>query len=441
MLSILKSHGYALTYFSGSNLEFDHQGDYLRSEGVERLYSQKDFTPSQRKGSEWGYPDSDLFDFATTHLVATASHTPTLSIVQTMSMHTPFQFPEIDVYRHKVDQRLDALGIPKDQRQIWHKDRDIYASILYTDDAIRHFMQALEKQPQWRNTVVVITGDHRLPEITMDTKLERYHVPLIIASPMLKSAQHIQSMSSHLDIAPSVVAMLSHQYDWKTPATVSWMSTGLDTEPSFRNVHAIALKQTKTSLHDYVSGLYFLNEDQLFEINDRLEPAPVRDATLSDRLHAELDTLSASLLTLDVATRLTPASSVPELVSYVETDRTLLPRQPLAQLSGVVVSGLSVEVSHSAQLVIQATFDNHASTASATFVPLAVLSDATGKEIAEVSAAALELAASGHKSMQVTLDVPSVVCPPQRCFVSMVVSDPQTGKSIGHGQYHVEVRR
>ena len=44
-----------------------------------------------------------------------------------------------------------------------------------------------------------------MPEIPMKTKIDRYHVPLIIYSPLLKQPAQFESISTHFDITPSVI--------------------------------------------------------------------------------------------------------------------------------------------------------------------------------------------------------------------------------------------
>ena len=436
LLSVLKTQGYALNYFSGSNLAFDHQGDYLASEGVSTLYSEADFSNPQKKANEWGYPDRDLLDFMAEKL-AHAPTAPSLSIVQTMSMHTPFLFPEIEAYRKKVDARLDQLRVPGDQRAAYQSQRDIFASVLYTDDALRQFFARMVQTPQWRNTVVVITGDHRLPELPMDTRLERYHVPLIVASEMLVAPQKIRAISSHFDIAPSLLAMLSQQYGYETPATVSWLGTGLDTSTTFRNLHALALKQTKASLNDYVSGLFYLGQDQLYQITDNLVPAPITDDATLARLRAEFNTFEAGLATLEHAQRLTPVADANLRVRYQAEQRTLEPLGPVAQLSGVVVSDTRLTLLSKDELQVQAVFANQDAKPSRVFVPLVVVSDAQGQQVAEASGKAVQLAKSETQTLTVNLKLAAQRDAKAAYFVSFIVSDPDTGKSIGHGQYHV----
>jgi len=78
----------------------------------------------------------------------------------------------------------------------------------------------------------MITGDRRLPELLVDTRIERYQVPLIVYSPLLKQPRAIKAAPSQFDIAPSLLAFLGHGYGLRAPDEVTWIGTGLDTEPA-----------------------------------------------------------------------------------------------------------------------------------------------------------------------------------------------------------------
>src|SRR5207302_7789205 len=133
--------------------------------------------------------------------------------------------------------------------------REIYTTILYTDAALRTYFEEAAKHPGYRNTIFIITGDHRLAEIPPSTRIDRYHVPLIIFSPRLSRPVRIQSISSHLDIAPTLLAFLRRRYGLAAPARVTWVCSGLDMAPSLRNVHRYPLKRAITILDQYFSGM------------------------------------------------------------------------------------------------------------------------------------------------------------------------------------------
>lgn len=440
LLSLLKSEGYALQYFSGSNLEFDQQGQYLSMEGVDSFVSEQDFVDKSRKVSEWGYADLDLFR----KLADKSHHTkvaPTLTIVQTMSMHTPFNFPEIDVYRKKVDSHLDLLKIPTQLKESYLKQKDIYASILYADDALKQYFAAMEKSPDWRNTIVVITGDHRLPEIPMQSRIERYQVPLLISSPMIHAPKRFKSISSHFDIAPSVVALLSNRYQLKTPLNVSWMGTGLDVNEEFRNLHRIPIKQTKTELSDYVSGQYYLGKGQLYKISEGLQIEPIENSQIKNTLSFEFNQFLSSLSTLSKSENLMPIQKEAEWRKYDSSTRSLLPRNPIVEYQGVSVAGAKAVIQDDGYLHINADFKFVGMKQSTTFVPLFVMTNLEGKELAEAYGNALQLMPGEMQKVQVKIKLADKNLIHGEYFVAAVVSHPETGKSIGQGQYHVPVTK
>ncbi|RYE43158.1 MAG: LTA synthase family protein, partial [Sphingobacteriales bacterium] len=152
-----------------------------------------------------------------------------------------------------------------------------YSSILYADDALRSFFDAYSKRPDYNNTIFLITGDHRMPEIPMSTKIDRYHVPLLIYSPLLKRTATFSSVSTHFDIAPSLMSYLKYNYAFAAPAYGNWIGNGLDTARNFRNIHAYPLIQTKTETIDFIMGEYHLNGNILYKLTEGLTEEPIKD--------------------------------------------------------------------------------------------------------------------------------------------------------------------
>ena len=436
LLSLLKGHGYNLRYFSGSNLTFDHQGAFLADSGVQSFWSERDFTLPERKLSEWGYPDGDLMQAVTDHARPAA---PSVTVVQTMSMHSPFVVPQAQAYRDKVLARLDALGIKAGQQAPYRQQIDVYASILYTDEAIKTWVNQVARRPEWKNTIVVITGDHRLPELPMASRIERYHVPLLIYSPMLRTPSRIKAVSSHFDIAPSLLAMLSHRYGYSMPGRTHWMGSGLDVQAGWRNVHALPLKQTKTELSDYISGEYYLAQNQLFSLQDGLVMAAENDPDVTQALQTEFSGLKSLLTAVPTMTQLVSDAGRSHTVAYAEIGKTLQPAHRVRQVQGVVVSGAQGRFSVDGVLNAQGVFSVQGSQESPLFVPLLVLTDKSGQELAEVSGQALRLRAGQSESLSLSLQRPDL--PPGTYYLSLIVSHPETGRPIGKGQYHVEIQR
>lgn len=294
LLSILKRNGYRTRFYCGNGLDFDNQRAFLERQSIDAMIGMDDYDRSYQRlpNAYWGYADGEVMRKA----LATERDdpwTPYVDYVQTVSMHTPYAVPGQQEYLRLFEERMEQLGFAEAAKEKYRQYRNIYSTILYTDAALRHYFAEQAKLPSYRNTIFLITGDHRLPEIPMSTKVDRYHVPLIVYSPLLKRTARIKSISSHLDIAPSLLAFLKHNYRIKAPDKVTWVGSGLDMEPSLRNIHRYPMKHTINNLIDYISGMYFLNEDTLFSIGENMNLEPIRDDEKLNELRAEFDQYKA----------------------------------------------------------------------------------------------------------------------------------------------------
>lgn len=432
LLGVLKDNGYALSFYAGFDPDFDNARQFLQRQGVERIIGSDRFGDRYRKTNEWGFADADLVDRVLDDPPGTG---PSVTVIQTVTLHTPYTFPGQAGYAARFEQHLDALGIDESGRAVYRGQRAIYESILYTDDALRRYFERMRERPEFANTVFVVTGDHRLPEIPMHTRIERYHVPLVVYSPRLKQPRRIRSVSSQFDIAPSLLAWLGKQYGIRTPARVAWLGTGLDVEPAFRNVHAFPLKQTKTNLVDFVSGQYFVSQGALYVLRNGMEIEPVDDAEALQRINAEFDRFRTANDGLARGLALMPPDAPQALVAFREQDRVPLAR-PLPV--GLAVEGVAVPpAAGDGSRIVEVTFANDAATPSPRFVPLLVMVDANGREVSESYGSPMVLAAGGQANVRVPLQSHGVAT--GTYSLAVIPSHPDTGKPVGAGKYRVAV--
>ena len=293
LLSLLKYNGYHTSFYYGGDASFDNMSTFLNKNSIDELNDGKSFPAGYIKlpapnGFSWGYNDKELFRhyLVTRDEKATA---PQLSVVLTVATHSPFAINEEDKYLARFEKRLTELGYDEAKKNEYRNYKLQYASILYLDDALRGFFNAYSKRSDYNNTIFLITGDHRMPEIPMSDKIDRYHVPLIVYSPMLKRTAQMSSVSTHFDISPSLMAYLQHNYKIKGPSLVSWMGQGLDTNRNFENIHNYPLLQTKTDMIDFIMGEYHLNGDNLFKLNAELGDDPIQDEGKAGQLKNAFD--------------------------------------------------------------------------------------------------------------------------------------------------------
>src|SRR5262249_48589911 len=156
---------------------------------------------------------------------------------------------------------------------------------LYVDDALRTLFTSLEKRPDWSRTIVVITGDHRLVPVPFDTRISRFRVPLIIASPMVVAPTNFVAISSHLDVTPTLLAHLAGTYHLSLGDSVHWMGQGLDTSSHFdRSTRLVPIMRTKTEFDALVSGTQFLDGEDAFSLAPDGALTEIRRAEIVDSL-------------------------------------------------------------------------------------------------------------------------------------------------------------
>ncbi|MCX6204951.1 MAG: LTA synthase family protein, partial [Bacteroidetes bacterium] len=273
LFNLLQNNGYKTSFYYGGDSRFDNMYTFLTKNNSNAIMDERSFPAGvikmpQTNGFTWGYGDQELFHhFLSTN---TDSTKPILSLILTVSTHNPFKINEQEKYLQRFETRMSELNFSESMKNQYRFYNYQYASILYTDEKIGDFIRAYQSRPDFKNTIFLITGDHRMPEIPMSSKIDRYHVPLIIYSPLLNRRAKFSSVSTHFDITPTLLAWLKHSYKLQIPDTVSWMGTGLDTTRSFRNTHAYPLMQTKTDIIDFIQGEWLINANILYRINNKM---------------------------------------------------------------------------------------------------------------------------------------------------------------------------
>lgn len=298
LINILKSNGYRTQFFSGFDLKFDNEGLFLKKSNIDAMIaidnygSQFKKMPSNSGGFTWGYGDMEVMTKFISFTNSMPSK-PTLNIIQTVSMHTPYQVLNQEKYLAYFEQYMTLLGFDEIKKESYRKYKNVYSTILYTDNSLKMLFQQYAKRADFKNTIFIISGDHRLPEIPISTKIDRYHVPLIIYSPKLNKSARIKSISTHFDITPSFLAFLHKNYNVKVPKLVNFIGSGLDTVRSFRNIHKYPLMQTKNDLNTFVSGEYFLDQNILFSISSNMNVEPLENQNIMSQLKSELNQFKA----------------------------------------------------------------------------------------------------------------------------------------------------
>ena len=294
LVSLLKERGYATSYFTGADGHYDMIDLFMERQGVDSFIDASKFgsryekQPAGEGGFSWGYGDQELFRRSLASLDARSTR-PRLDVYLTITTHEPFIPPRAPEYAVRFERRLATLPVDTSRRAEYRKYSGVFETLLYLDDAVRSFLEEYAKREDYRRTIFIITGDHRLIPIPPATRIDRYRVPFIVYSPMVKAAVRFSSVSSHLDVTPSLIALLHKNVGMTFPGTVPWLGTGIDTSRAFRNVHSLVLMRTKNQTDEYLDGLHFLSGEQLFTVQPGLDLAANQDGAVLEQLREKLE--------------------------------------------------------------------------------------------------------------------------------------------------------
>lgn len=292
LLKYLKKYDYKIHFYYGGDSHFDLMDIFLKKQKIDFIVDENNFgsgykkMPSAGSGFSWGYGDKDLFQ-RSFDVINSDQPKNQLNIYLTLSMHSPFLVENQDHYRDQFDKIYSMLHLDSETMKSVKSYRDILSCVLYTDDAFRYFFNEFKKRDDFNNTIFIITGDHRMPEIPITTQIDRFHVPLIIYSPLLKRTAKFSSVSSHFDVTPSVLSFLANQYKMEKISQSTFIGSGLDTVRQFRNIHRYPLMRNKNELLDYLYQEYFFSDKTLYKVVDDLIIAPVDDKNTEDMIGNE----------------------------------------------------------------------------------------------------------------------------------------------------------
>ncbi|MBN1198662.1 MAG: LTA synthase family protein [Bacteroidales bacterium] len=321
LIRYLRENGYFTAFYYGGAASFTNYDQFLKKQGIDLIMG--DFGPAYREKKKlypdffWGYHDE--FTYARSiEVIDSLKKEPRLDIYLTLSTHHPYRTPDHEKYIKEYEEITAREGFPPAKKEITDRNKKIFAAMLYSDHALKEFIQAYSKRDDFQNTIFFITGDHFFMELGYSaiSAIERYHVPMIIYSPLLKKPHHFESVSSHQDITPSVIAMLRDRYHFTDLPYVHWLGQGIDTSTAFRNIHTLQFVTCDLEYVDYLDKDYFLSKGKLYQIEPGLKTHLSDDSKSFQRMQEDL------MVTTEVSTYAAANNRVilPELFHTLKYD-------------------------------------------------------------------------------------------------------------------------
>ena len=199
---VLEDNGYENYLMIGSDGNFGGRKDYFTYHGD---YEIKDYNYAKEKGYIdddyyvwWGYEDSKLFEFAKDELIEIANK------------DEPFNFTLLTTDTHFTDGYLEpSCGSSYDYKYL-----NVYNC---SDNMIGKFIKWIQNQDFYKDTVIVITGDHlsmqaNLPSMFDNDKYDRSVYNAYINTDIKPYKAHNRVFTT-LDYYPTTLAALGFEID------------------------------------------------------------------------------------------------------------------------------------------------------------------------------------------------------------------------------------
>ena len=192
--TVMAKNGYVPTFIYGGFGTFDNMNYFFGTNGY-RVIDRTDME-SPQFANIWGVSDEDLFRHAVR--VFDDQHTrheKIYSVVMTTSNHKPYTFP------------AGVEGVP-----VKGGGRD--AGVRYADYAIGRFIELAKTRPWFDDTLFVIVADHGARVYGReDIPIRTYEIPLMLYSPKNIKPGRVDTLTSQIDVAPTVLGILDFDYD------------------------------------------------------------------------------------------------------------------------------------------------------------------------------------------------------------------------------------
>lgn len=192
---VFNQHGYDSAFLYGGNGYFDNMNEFYSGNGF-RIIDKSELTKEEITFSNaWGVSDDVIFNRTMKEADKDyAKKQPFFFQIMTTSNHRPYTYP------------AGKIDIPSGQGR--------NGGVKFTDYAINDFINSAKNKPWFDDTVFVIVADHcggsaRKVELPVD----RYHIPFFVYAPKHIKPQINNTLSSQIDVAPTILSLLNFSYD------------------------------------------------------------------------------------------------------------------------------------------------------------------------------------------------------------------------------------
>jgi phosphoglycerol transferase len=201
MGDMLANEGYALSYFSGSSVEFAGTGKLFSSHGFSQVIGVDGLSRKlpDADTSGWGLTDDVLLDYAYAEFERKSrSPAPFGIFVSTIDTHPP----------------KGRLSPGCSRRQYLDGENEMLNAIACTDEVVGKFVKRILDSPYADQTVVVLASDHlTLPSQAASLLAQTDRTNLFLVLDPQRPPARVDRRGSPLDMGPTVLSAMGYAAD------------------------------------------------------------------------------------------------------------------------------------------------------------------------------------------------------------------------------------
>lgn len=275
--------------FYGGWSSFTDMDKFVSKSGVDTIYNHWPGSlkmPGMDNKFTWGYGDDVIFDKSFDNLNKVKS--PYFSLYLTLSTHYPFIINNQEKYMERVKEMLNDINDDATRNYVSKNIKEISTFIMF-DKQLQLFFEKYKTRADFQKTIFVITGDHKSVLFPVRNNIDKYYVPIIIYSPLLKQNKEFGAVVSHYDIIPAISKLLSVKYHLQMPAYSQYIGNDLDTNTNFVSNQRLFFMRNSRVVDEYLYKDIFIAGDRLFKVDDLMQLTPISDDSLRDKMKKEIN--------------------------------------------------------------------------------------------------------------------------------------------------------
>lgn len=184
---IFKAAGYTTLFIHGARTGSFGFDAFSRRAGFDRYIGMEDFSLTRNEYDPvWGVYDDVALMRANEEF--RRARKPFLALWFSLSSHSPYNLPSGWVRKY-------PSSLP---------DRELWNTILYSDDSLGKFFEAARKEKYFAHTIFVILADHSSGTIFANMR-ERFRIPCLMYAPGRLAPRRVDDVGSQVDILPTLM--------------------------------------------------------------------------------------------------------------------------------------------------------------------------------------------------------------------------------------------